>query len=516
MARVQIYCRAYNVKPYLKQCISSVLSQTYSDFELFLIDNGCTDGSSEIIDAFAAADSRIRVIRFGKNTRVVDSLYNVIRETMGGYIAILDSDDWWAPYYLEKLLNFAQRYSLDIACTGAVMENQDTGTQVIRDLERPLFLRRQEFAAFFPVYHAFFRTYWGKLFRTEVLAQQDFERFAGYGGDTLYAFEALRNSKQMGIDRGALYHYRVRSGSVSYKYSPRRFLTDVNLYNDALRFLGEFGPLSAENRRFLREVFGNAVLDSVRVLIQAKIPPEEKAAELRKIAGHPFTIDAYRNEERTAQSHDEVVFHALKTAQSLDRRDFEDMGAALTTLLPHCGRCVTADTLPLFYAEAVLMGALVQDDRDALASGVLSFIRKRQYTKQYDLGSTLQALAMDIPLLRGIKSTVFIRSYADIYWLVWQGHTAEALDEMTGLLLENRVHSGKEIFLQLYLNLAAQSEEISAFIYGNIRMAEFCLRQGQTDACRKILMDLKEMGVEENAEIEHLWRDINACSLPLE
>ena len=138
MAKIKIYCRVFNVKPYLEQCISSVLSQTHKDFEFYVVDNGCTDGSSEIIDGFAAQDARIRVIRFEKNVSVVESLYKIIRQTAEGYITILDSDDWLAPDYMEKLLRFAQEQDLDIACTGSHMYQQDVGEVGVRGINHQI------------------------------------------------------------------------------------------------------------------------------------------------------------------------------------------------------------------------------------------------------------------------------------------------------------------------------------------------------------------------------------------
>ena len=389
------------------------------------------------------------------------------------------------------------------------MESQETGARATRDLDQPLFLKRWEFATFFPVYHVFFRTYWGKLFRAEVLAQENFLRFVSYGGDTLYTFEALQHSKQAGINCGALYHYRVRSGSISYKYSPWRFSADVNLYNDALRFLKGFGPLSEENRRFLKEVFGNAVLDSVRVLSQAEMTPKEKAAEFRKIAEHPFTKDVYQNEERTAQSHDEVVFHALKIARSLDRKDFADMGAAIRALLPSCGECITGEMFPLFCAEPSLMEALFKDDRDLLVGRLLSLIQDGRYVRQYDLGGMVRVLAKNISLLGNMDDEVFMAEYPAIYQAFWQGRTVEALDEMTGLLLEDRVRSAKETFLQLYLGAAAQLEEVPCFIFGKIQMAKLYFQQDRREECRMAVKELEEMGIEKDQEIDFLRKRLD-------
>jgi len=506
MAKVKIFCRAYNVKPYIEQCISSVLSQTYSDFEFFLIDNGCTDGSSEIIDAFAADDSRIHVIRFEKNTSVADSLYRIVQQTAEGYVAIIDSDDWWEPNYLERLLNFAERNGLDIACTGAYMQQDHAEEVYARELDRPIILERSQFDVFFRMYHVFFRTYWGKLFRAEVLPKSGSRRFACYGGDTLYAFEALQNSARMGIDSGSLYHYRIHGSSVSYHYYPQRFVADVYLYEEALRFLSAYGMISPENRSFLKVVFENAVLDTLYTLCNSKLSPGEKSKEFRKVIEHPLVRGLYQAEPEGGQRRGEAALLAFNVAKLVEKNSFEDIQVVIQILLPDCGSCVTGENLSLFSQEPPLAEALLNDNRNMLAARLLTLIRTKRLIKRYNIAGMLQALAKEIPLLSQVDNAGFIRKYPNIYQALWHGQTAEALDEMTGLLLENQVSSAKETFLQLYLGAAALLEEVPAFIFGKIRLAELYLLQGRGDECRTILNDLEEMGIEEDEEIAGIKR----------
>lgn len=86
----------YNAKPYLTEAITSVLCQTYSNFEFIIIDDCSTDGSSEIISAFEVADNRIRVLRNEVNTGAVGFAKNLnlgIKVSKGEYIARMDADD---------------------------------------------------------------------------------------------------------------------------------------------------------------------------------------------------------------------------------------------------------------------------------------------------------------------------------------------------------------------------------------------------------------------------------------
>ena len=64
---ITIYTQVYNAKPYIRQCVESVLHQTYPHFEYYLADNGSTDGCKEILEEYAASDSRIKLFRNEKN-----------------------------------------------------------------------------------------------------------------------------------------------------------------------------------------------------------------------------------------------------------------------------------------------------------------------------------------------------------------------------------------------------------------------------------------------------------------
>ena len=103
--KVSVVIPVYNVKPYLERCVQSVLRQTYKDLEIILVDDGSTDGSSEICNQIAKRDSRI-VIVHQKNQGASEARNTGIRYAKGEYIMFLDSDDeWLIPDGLEKLMS---------------------------------------------------------------------------------------------------------------------------------------------------------------------------------------------------------------------------------------------------------------------------------------------------------------------------------------------------------------------------------------------------------------------------
>lgn len=104
---VSIIVPAYNCIKSLEYCARSIQQQTYTDFELILVDDGSIDGSGKLCDKFAAADSRIKVIH--KPNGGVSSARNAgIDAATGGYITFCDSDDYLEPDYLETLVQTAK------------------------------------------------------------------------------------------------------------------------------------------------------------------------------------------------------------------------------------------------------------------------------------------------------------------------------------------------------------------------------------------------------------------------
>lgn len=104
---VTIVLPAYNASEYLTETVNSVLSQTYQDFELLVIDDGSTDNTKDIVNDFCERDSRIRLIS-QKNQGVSVARNNGIKTARGEYIAFLDSDDLWLPNKLAKHVEHLQ------------------------------------------------------------------------------------------------------------------------------------------------------------------------------------------------------------------------------------------------------------------------------------------------------------------------------------------------------------------------------------------------------------------------
>lgn len=108
MPQFSVIIPLYNKAPYVQKTVGSVLAQTFGDYELIIIDNGSTDGSSEIVAGFT--DPHIRIVRLEKNVGVSNARNKGVSLSTAPYITFLDADDWWEPTFLEEMAGLIGRH----------------------------------------------------------------------------------------------------------------------------------------------------------------------------------------------------------------------------------------------------------------------------------------------------------------------------------------------------------------------------------------------------------------------
>ncbi len=117
--RFSVIVPIYNVEDYLPQCVDSILSQNYKDFELILVDDGSPDNCPAICDEYAKKDSRVKVIH-KKNGGLSSARNAGITEAAGDYLLFMDSDDYWhTDKTLEQISILADKYHADIIQFGS-------------------------------------------------------------------------------------------------------------------------------------------------------------------------------------------------------------------------------------------------------------------------------------------------------------------------------------------------------------------------------------------------------------
>ena len=115
--KISIIMPVYNVKDYLTKAVDSILNQTFDDFELFLVDDGSTDGSSDICDELKLKDNRIIVIH-QKNQGAHNARNNALKLAKGTYACFFDSDDYIEKDMLRDLYDLANNYDSELVISG--------------------------------------------------------------------------------------------------------------------------------------------------------------------------------------------------------------------------------------------------------------------------------------------------------------------------------------------------------------------------------------------------------------
>lgn len=122
---VSVIMPSYNGEEFIEQAISSVIAQTVEDWELIVIDDCSEDRTPQIVEGFAISDERVRLVRNEKNMGAAGSRNRGLELCNGDYVALLDSDDYWQPQWLSKMLERARQTEADIIyCSYAIVDEQ--------------------------------------------------------------------------------------------------------------------------------------------------------------------------------------------------------------------------------------------------------------------------------------------------------------------------------------------------------------------------------------------------------
>lgn len=122
---VSVIMPAYNAEKYIRQAIDSVRAQTYSDWELIVVDDASKDNTNAIVSEYCREDSRVKLLRNPKNQGVSHTRKNGVEAAAGEWIAFLDSDDAWQPEKLEKQLALQKEYNAKLIFTGSAFMDSE-------------------------------------------------------------------------------------------------------------------------------------------------------------------------------------------------------------------------------------------------------------------------------------------------------------------------------------------------------------------------------------------------------
>lgn len=223
---ISIIIPVYNVEKYLRQCIDSVINQTYKNLEIILVDDGSKDKSGIICDKYSIKDKRIQVIH-KKNMGVSAARNDGLKIIKGKYLIFLDGDDWLDVRMIEELYDNLVKYDVDISICNFYI-SPSYKEQYVKDKEKKDDLIIDDLKV---MYNLIFNNekvggyLWNKLIKTSIIKDNKifFNEDISIEEDVMFMINTLEKCKKICYSsKKILYHYRKRADSaVNFNYTSK-------------------------------------------------------------------------------------------------------------------------------------------------------------------------------------------------------------------------------------------------------------------------------------------------------
>lgn len=220
---VSIIVPVYNIREYVRQCIESILSQTYGNFELLIVDDGSNDGCAEICDEYAV-DKRV-VILHQENRGLVGAWKSGVEKAVGNYICFIDGDDFVASDYVESLISAID--GVDMVCMNCTKFMSETSIKYkINELEAGTY-EVDEFLLSHAINNSLHRgnklignARWSKLIKSEIVKEYaDYcSEDVTFGEDQQLTIGMILGCKRIRIIDEYKYFYRSNPTSIMNSY----------------------------------------------------------------------------------------------------------------------------------------------------------------------------------------------------------------------------------------------------------------------------------------------------------
>lgn len=271
---ISVIVPIYNGELYVEKCINSILIQTNRSFELILVDDGSTDNSGKICEAFAEKDSRVKVIH-KKNGGLIDARITGIEAAKNDLISFVDADDWIDEVFLERMAAVLEDKNADIVISGCMAEKCGF-SRTIENLVSPgVYEGDKLINGFFPrmLYYKGFYEFGvmpymcNKMFRRELLKSSylNIDTKIYDGEDVAVVYPYLLSSKKVVVIDDPMYHYRIHENSMTNK-------RDRGFYENVSRLYLHLNKAFKASKYY--EVMGPQLDEYMRMMIWKGTPAE--------------------------------------------------------------------------------------------------------------------------------------------------------------------------------------------------------------------------------------------------
>lgn len=287
----------YKVEKYLDACVQSVLDQNYSDFTLYLVDDGSPDNSGAMCDAWAEKDKRIRAFHKPNGKQLQTRCFAIERAKENGvtdrdYAVFLDSDDWLNPGALKTIARKIDEYGCECLVYGAerVLDGKVLERVPPTLAEHDVVIRDKRTLYDAVCRDNHFNAMWSKAVRLDRLGTWDFSPWyhITIGEDAIHSLEIYQNCQIFCFIPDVLYSYRLNPDSVTETSTLKYIAVDYEFYDLERRFLEKEpvyagGPMAVYRSVQIHTFTGNLVN-----IARLPLPRAEKKAMYDKIRQTPY------------------------------------------------------------------------------------------------------------------------------------------------------------------------------------------------------------------------------------
>lgn len=254
--KVAVIIPVYNVEKYLKQCLNSVIKQTYQNLEIVIIDDGSTDSSRIICEQYKQNDGRINV--FHIDNQGLSHARNLgLEKSSAEYIMFVDSDDYIEIDCVEYLMSLIKYYNTDVACCDAFNDFEKKSIPWHQNEDSSMCLGSTQAVEKMFYSENFEDTVWGKIYKRTLFEGIRFPEDRKQAEETSTTYRLLLASEKVAIGNRCKYHYVMHQDGLSrLAYRPQQMLMQV-AGKECLEYIKNHYPTleKSATRRYVYDCF---------------------------------------------------------------------------------------------------------------------------------------------------------------------------------------------------------------------------------------------------------------------
>jgi glycosyltransferase involved in cell wall biosynthesis len=280
---VSIIVPVYNVEPYLKKCVDSIICQTYDNLEIILVDDGSPDNCGKICDEYATHDERVKVIH-KENGGLSDARNAGTEIAKGNYISFIDSDDFVTQNYVEYLYGLIAKHGADISTCG-YLPIRENGVVIKskNSLTENRVYNKENFKKMFSVMlyeenTTIYDSAWAKLYKKSLFADVQFPKGKLFE-DVRTTPQLLQKADKVIFGKEKHYFYQIRQNSIITQEFSEKNYDFINAIDEMCQFIGS--NYSGMERACARRCI-SAIIRVLRQMVESESFDKRAANGLRR------------------------------------------------------------------------------------------------------------------------------------------------------------------------------------------------------------------------------------------